>query len=97
MSSVPGGVRTSIFENTVTVNVPQDQLNAQMPRKMMSAPKAAQVILDGVSRNQAVIVFPASIRWAWRAYRLFPGALERIALPRVRQIRKLRVDPERST
>ncbi len=91
----PGRVRTSIFENTVTVNVPQDQLNAQMPRKMMSAPKAAQVILEGVSRNQAVIVFPASIRWAWRAYRLFPGALERIALPRVRQIRRLRVAPDR--
>ena len=91
----PGRVRTSIFENTVTVNVPQDRLNTQMPRKMMSAPKATQVILDGVSRNQAVIVFPASIRWAWRAYRLFPRALERVALPRVRQIREFRVDPER--
>lgn len=91
----PGRVRTSIFENTVTVNVPQDQLNARMPRKMLSATKASEVILDGVSRNQALIVFPASIRWAWRAYRLFPRALERIALPRVRQIRKLRVVPER--
>ena len=41
---------------------------------MMEPSRTAQVILDGVARNQAVIAFPASIRWARRAYRLFPAS-----------------------
>jgi hypothetical protein len=48
------------------------------------------VILDGVARNQAMIVFPASIRWARRADRLLPGLSDRIVLRRWRALRRYR-------
>jgi short-subunit dehydrogenase len=65
----PGFVRTSIYQTAVTVNIPQDKARSRLPA-MMEPPQAAQVILDGLEKNQAVIVFPASIRWVWRAYRI---------------------------
>jgi NAD(P)-dependent dehydrogenase (short-subunit alcohol dehydrogenase family) len=89
----PGFVRTNIYQNMVLVNphlpagVPREQL-AGAPAKTMEAAQAAQVILEGVARNQAMIVFPASIRWARRAYNLFPRLTEREILRQFRQRRK---------
>lgn len=58
---------------------------------MMEPPRAAQVILNGVEKNQAVIVFPASIRWVWRAYRIAPALISRLLDPLLRKrIRELR-------
>ncbi len=87
----PGFVRTGIYQSAVTVNMPWERVSATLPVRMMAPPRAAQVILDGVARNQPVIVFPASIRWLWRAYRLSPGLLSRLAAPLIRnQLRELR-------
>jgi NAD(P)-dependent dehydrogenase (short-subunit alcohol dehydrogenase family) len=91
----PGFVRTNIYQNAdvVNMNLPQDVPREQLagaPAKMMEPLRAAQVILDGVARNQAVIVFPASIRWARRAYRLFPRVIERELLRRWRELRRYR-------
>jgi NAD(P)-dependent dehydrogenase (short-subunit alcohol dehydrogenase family) len=86
----PGFVRTNIYRNAVSVNpnlpagVPLEQL-AGAPAKMMQAARAAEVILNGVIRNQALIVFPASIRWARRAYHLFPRLIDREMLRQFRQ------------
>jgi NAD(P)-dependent dehydrogenase (short-subunit alcohol dehydrogenase family) len=77
----PGYVRTPIFENAVVVNLPQELTAPPKRVKMIEAAQAAQAILDGVARNQAVIAFPGYIRWAWRAYRFFPGLVER-GIPR---------------
>ncbi len=91
----PGFVRTNIYKNANVVNmslpadVPREQV-AGAPAKMMEASRAAQVILNGVERNQAVIVFPASIRWARRAYRLLPGLIDRQLLRQWREVRKYR-------
>jgi hypothetical protein len=38
-----------------------------------------------VARNHALIVFPASIRWARRAYHLFPRLIDRELLRQFRQ------------
>ena len=54
----------------------------------MEPARAAEVILDGVARNQALIVFPASIRWTRRVYGLFPRLIEREILRQFRQRRK---------
>jgi short-subunit dehydrogenase len=84
----PGYVRTKIFETTVMVNLSQELAGRTPGRiKMIEAAQAAQVILDGVARNQAVIAFPGYIRWAWRTYRLFPRLVER-GIPR--QVREAR-------
>jgi NAD(P)-dependent dehydrogenase (short-subunit alcohol dehydrogenase family) len=86
----PGFVRTNIYQNAVSVNpslrtgVSLEQLHGA-PAKMMQAARAAEVILDGVARNQALIVFPASIRWARRAYHLFPRLIDRELLRQFRQ------------
>jgi NAD(P)-dependent dehydrogenase (short-subunit alcohol dehydrogenase family) len=92
----PGFVRTNIYQNANVVNmdlpadVPREQL-AGAPAKIMEASRAAQVILDGVARNHAVIVFPATIRWARRAYRLFPRLIDRHLLRQMRQWRSYRI------
>ena len=59
------------------------------PAKMMEPARAAQV-LDGVARNRALIIFPASMRWAWRALRLFPRLADRRLLQQMRQDRTYR-------
>jgi NAD(P)-dependent dehydrogenase (short-subunit alcohol dehydrogenase family) len=93
----PGFVHTNFYRNVILVNpnlpadVPVEELSGA-PAKMMDATRAAEVILDGVARNQALIVFPASIRWARRAYHLFPGAAERELLRQLRRRRnRLRI------
>jgi hypothetical protein len=52
--------------------------------------RAAQIILDGVARNQAAIVFPASIRWARRACRLSPRLSDGYLLRQMRESRRYR-------
>ena len=88
----PGFVRTNVYQNAEAVNMtlPADMTREQAagaPAKMMEPARAAQVILDGVARNRALIVFPASIRWARRASLLLPRLGDQILL---RQLRKSR-------
>jgi NAD(P)-dependent dehydrogenase (short-subunit alcohol dehydrogenase family) len=94
----PGFVRTNVYQNAGVVNMPAvaalsgraREQAAGAPAKMMEPAQAAQVILDGVARNQAVIAFPASIRWARRAYGLFPHIFDRELLRRWRELRRYR-------
>ncbi len=85
----PGYVKTSIYDNVELVNLPREEVRRK-PIKMIEVDQAAQAILDGVARNQAMIIFPAVVRWAWRAYRLMPSLADRIMLPRVRELRQFR-------
>jgi NAD(P)-dependent dehydrogenase (short-subunit alcohol dehydrogenase family) len=95
----PGFVRTRIYQTAVTVNIPQEKVSSssRLPARMMAAPRAAQIILDGVDRNQAMIVFPASIRCVWRAYRIAPGLTSRLfsllVQRRIRELRSYRLPP----
>jgi NAD(P)-dependent dehydrogenase (short-subunit alcohol dehydrogenase family) len=83
-AACPGYVRTNIFENASVVNMPTRaamhgrarEQAAGLPRRMMTADRAAQVILEGVARNKPVILFPAGIRWARRVCCLFPRLIE---------------------
>jgi NAD(P)-dependent dehydrogenase (short-subunit alcohol dehydrogenase family) len=95
----PGFVRTNVYRNaevaglTLPAGVRREQL-AGAPAKMMDPARAARVILDGVARNKAMIVFPASIRWARRAERLFPGLSDGILLRQMRESRRYRTADE---
>ena len=53
----PGYVRTNIYQNTVLAGLPRDQA-ARKPVQMIEAAQAAVMILDGVARNHALILFP---------------------------------------
>jgi NAD(P)-dependent dehydrogenase (short-subunit alcohol dehydrogenase family) len=91
----PGFVRTNIYQNaravgmTLPAGMSREQF-AGAPAKMMAPSRAAQAILDGVARNKALIVFPASIRWARRANYVFPGLSDRTLLRQMRQSRDYR-------
>jgi len=65
---------------------------SHFPIRQMSAEDAARAILRGVSRNQALIVFPAAVRWIWRVYRASPRLIYWISLRRMRMFRKLRIN-----
>ncbi|HUH72589.1 MAG TPA: SDR family oxidoreductase [Mycobacterium sp.] len=89
----PGYVRTNIYQNVLLVNMPREEA-ARKPVKMIEPSQAAVTILDGVARNRALIIFPGYVRWAWRGYRLFPRAIERVFVLRMRQLRKYRTAAE---
>ena len=88
----PGLVRTNIYQNMVVANVPHEQAKALVSRnrKQMRSSEAARAILNGVARNQSIIVFPTSIRWIWRLYRLFPSLLDGEWRSHIREFRKYR-------
>jgi NAD(P)-dependent dehydrogenase (short-subunit alcohol dehydrogenase family) len=89
----PGFVRTDVYRNAevashhLPADVDREKL-AGAPARMMEPSRAAREILAGVARNQALIVFPASIRWLRRASQLFPGPFERGLLRQSRQRKK---------
>jgi NAD(P)-dependent dehydrogenase (short-subunit alcohol dehydrogenase family) len=91
----PGFVRSNVYRNaevagmTLPADIPREQV-AGAPAKMMDPARAAQVILDGVARNKALIVFPAAIRWGRRLDRLLPGLSDRILLRQMRESRQYR-------
>lgn len=88
----PGYVRSNIYQNMVVANVNREQALAVVSqRKQMEASEAARVILKGVAHNRSIIIFPASVAWAWRLYRLFPALTDRAWLGRIREFRKYRV------
>jgi NAD(P)-dependent dehydrogenase (short-subunit alcohol dehydrogenase family) len=93
----PGDMKTSMYDNMVVMNmnVPREQVAAVSRRShflipQMSAHDATCEILRGVSRNQALIVFPAAIRLIWRLYRVFPALIYWISVRRMRMFRTIR-------
>ncbi|MGA7870981.1 MAG: SDR family oxidoreductase [Candidatus Binatus sp.] len=93
----PGDMKTSVYENMVVMNMPHDEVvrvsrRSHFPIRQISAEAAAREILRGVSRNQALIVFPAAVRWIWRINRALPGLIYWISLRRMRMFRKLRIN-----
>ena len=93
----PGRVQTNLFQAATIVNLPPERRSAY--EQQMTAPKrmdvsnAARTILSGVSRNKAIIIFPANVRLTWRLYRLSPRLLDRLLLNSVRNFRKYRLNP----
>ena len=71
----PGYVETEIFQVSPVIHADKNQILKQRPFKTISARAAARVILAGVARNKASIVFPAYARVLWWLYRLNPKLL----------------------
>jgi NAD(P)-dependent dehydrogenase (short-subunit alcohol dehydrogenase family) len=94
----PGFVESNVYDNAGVVNLPavealhgrarQRALSA--PDRMMPADQAARVIIDGVARNTAVIVFPANMRWARRLYLVWPRLVEQSLVRKWRGVRAYR-------
>jgi NAD(P)-dependent dehydrogenase (short-subunit alcohol dehydrogenase family) len=87
----PGTVRTGIYEASPMLNVRQEQTQPALPFKVLEADDAAQRILAGVARNQAVIIFPLYARILWWVYRMRVTWLNPLGLRLIRDLRRLRL------
>ncbi len=89
----PGGVQTAIFRRATYVNVRREYLLARMPFQNIAPAKAARVILKGVERNKAIIVFPYQARLLWWLNRLHFGLGSSIRRRLLRTFRAGRIEP----
>jgi short-subunit dehydrogenase len=89
----PGFVRTGIYDAGTVLKVRREALIARIPLRPIGAPRAAQVILKGVSRNKAVITTPFYARIFWWLYRLHPALLYHWSRKIACEFRGLRNDP----
>lgn len=86
----PGRVKTDIFKSSIVVNVSDEYVSNNISVKAMDVSKAVDIILNGVSHNKAIIVFPFSIRLVWFINRLFPRLLEPAWIKAIQNLRKFR-------
>lgn len=87
----PGFIRTGIFDAATYVRARQEDLLAQVPFKLLDANKAARIILRGVLRNKAIIVFPFYGRFLWwlqRAHNSLTAPLGRKSVKDFRAARR---------
>jgi NAD(P)-dependent dehydrogenase (short-subunit alcohol dehydrogenase family) len=89
----PGFVQSAIFDAGDYVGSDKKEALSLIPVRFVPAPQAARVILDGVARNRAVIVFPFYARFMGWLQRFAPGLLERLHRKTVRDFRKRRKMP----
>jgi NAD(P)-dependent dehydrogenase (short-subunit alcohol dehydrogenase family) len=87
----PGTVQTGMSTASPILNVRDEQMQPALPFRSMEADAAAQRILAGVARNQAIIVFPLSARLLWWVYRMRVTWLHPLGIRLIRDLRRLRV------
>ncbi len=88
----PGFVKTRIFEHAIGTKVDKEELTSRIGMPFMPAGDAARRILEGVERNQGMIVFPSNSRMVWRLMRLSPWLLprfQRLVRDRLRSVRNV--------
>ena len=92
----PGVVRTPIIDTTPMLNADREKLVERMEGriKMVEPADAARIILRGVVRNRAFIIFPFSARLIWWFYRLHPALSAPFERMMIREGRAVRIDPE---
>ena len=89
----PGFVESNIYTASEAVNVSRDALLAGVPFRKVPADVAARRILDGIARNEAIIVFPAYARvfwWLQRIHHRLTAGLSRRMLADFRKLRQRR-------
>ena len=89
----PGYVRTSIFDNAIRIGISSSAAESLVPFEMLTAQRAAHLILRGVARNRALIVFPWFMHALWLLDRLHPGLLGRLERATMRAFRRRRQAP----
>ncbi len=86
----PGIVRTSFYDALEIIGTDHDTYMKRMPRRLISPERAAEIILKGVARNRALIIFPFHAKALWWINRLFPFVMTMINRKMVREYRTLR-------
>jgi NAD(P)-dependent dehydrogenase (short-subunit alcohol dehydrogenase family) len=86
----PGPIMTGIYNSATILNFSMNDIFSKMPPRMMGPDTAAKIILRGVARNRAIIVFPFFFRIMWWLYRIHPALLNPFGKIVVRFYRGLR-------
>jgi len=87
----PGFIRTNLLDSLPLVNASRECMD-DIVANAMDVSKAVRIILDGVSKNKAMIIFPLSIRVARHVDRLFPHLTELLWIKGMRYFREYRRD-----
>jgi NAD(P)-dependent dehydrogenase (short-subunit alcohol dehydrogenase family) len=61
----PGFIQTNIFDASPMRRINKEDMLKQIPFKLIEAKEAARIILRGVARNKAMIVFPGYAKFFW--------------------------------
>jgi NAD(P)-dependent dehydrogenase (short-subunit alcohol dehydrogenase family) len=89
----PGPVASRIVDDATRLGAYEKDVFTEVPSFMlMDASKAARVILKGVARNRAIIVFPFLARYLWWLHRISPSISDVTARMMNRWNRNLRVE-----
>ena len=86
----PGFIDTAIYENATAIGIAQAKVRRIVPFEMITVDEATHLILAGVRRNEAIIVFPRYARMLWWMSFLFPKRLAEKSMRGVRRFRRLR-------
>jgi NAD(P)-dependent dehydrogenase (short-subunit alcohol dehydrogenase family) len=86
----PGFIDSNIYAAAEVVNIPRIDVTENIPVKLVETDAAARKILQGISRNKPIIVFPAYAKLFWRLSRLKYSLLGALSLKTIRDMRKLR-------
>ncbi|HJQ67664.1 MAG TPA: SDR family oxidoreductase [Blastocatellia bacterium] len=88
----PGFIQTGIFDAATYVHSRKDDMLAKLPFKPMDVDAAARIILRGVARNKAIIVFPFYGRLLWWIQRMHYSLIKPLARKTVKDFREMRTE-----
>jgi NAD(P)-dependent dehydrogenase (short-subunit alcohol dehydrogenase family) len=86
----PGFVQTNIFDASPWRKIDKDEIVKKIPFKMIEAKEAARIILRGVQRNKAMIVFPGYAKFFWFLSRISAKLIAPIDRKTVKDFRATR-------
>jgi NAD(P)-dependent dehydrogenase (short-subunit alcohol dehydrogenase family) len=84
----PGVIQTPLLERTEAVNSTMDDILSISPLGIMGLDEAVQALLQGVERNQGMIVCPRDSKMSWRLYRAVPALMDRLMAKSVTKFRE---------
>ena len=86
----PGFIESNIYTSSEAVNVSKENLTDILPFRMVPVHKAAEKILKGIERNDAVIIFPGYAKFIWWLHRINARLTARTSRRLITDFRKLR-------
>lgn len=89
----PGFVQTGIYDAGTVVNISKEKIKESIPFRPIEADRAAEIILRGVGRNKAIIIFPFYARLFWWLSRIHPGLLSPLVRKTMKDFRSSRTKP----
>lgn len=88
----PGFIQTNIFDASPMRRINKEDMLKQIPFKLMEAKEAARIILRGVARNKAMIVFPGYAKFFWFLSRISAKLIAPLDRKTVKDFRATRSD-----